>query len=265
MVVSCGHDEKGGYRGGKAGDQTGTEYYKRAWYARDSSKANAGWDCVLRYPDEAVGKRIALLSEQAAANNHIGYDQNQRSTFYAQLKAFAWCPNLITVDCESDCSASTAAVIIATGHQLGIQALADVPYTLTTYNMKSALVKAGFKVLNVNKYLSSDKYLKAGDIILNEAHHVVVNVDDGSLAGGSATKTIKNVTPYAGVVNVSDYLNVRVGAGTEYETAKLGDKNDKQPVRLPNGMVVSIDKECDGWGHLTNTGDYWVYLKYITK
>lgn len=258
MIVSCGHDENGKYRGGKAGDQTGTEYYKRSWY-----KPSYGWDCVLRYPDESVGKRIAKLSEQAAANNHIGYDQNQRTTFYTQLKAFAWCPNLIVNDCEADCSSSTAAVIIATGHQLGIQALADVPYTLTTYNMKDALVKAGFKCLKVNKYTTSDKYLKAGDIILNEKHHVVVNIDDGSAV--ESTKTIKDVTPYAGVVKVSDYLNVRTGPATTYESAKLGDKNDLSPIRLPNGMVVSIDKECDGWGHLTNTGDCWVYLKYVTK
>ena len=39
MISSCGHDENNKYKGGKAGDQTGTEYYLRTWY-----KPSYGWD-----------------------------------------------------------------------------------------------------------------------------------------------------------------------------------------------------------------------------
>lgn len=65
---------------------------------------------------------------------------------------------------------------------------------------------------------------------------------------------------YAGIVKVSSYLNVRLGPDTRFGTAKLGG----QEMRLPSGMVISIDKETDGWGRLTGTG-YWVSLQYVKK
>ena len=68
------------------------------------------------------------------------------------------------------------------------------------------------------------------------------------------------VKQYAGVVNVSSYLNVRSGPGTRFGTIKLGG----QEMRLPPNMVVSIDQENSGWGRLTGTG-YWVSLQYIQK
>ena len=40
LISNSGHDENGGYRGGKAGDQTGTEWYLRSWYDRP-------WNCVI--------------------------------------------------------------------------------------------------------------------------------------------------------------------------------------------------------------------------
>ena len=32
MISNCGHDENGRYSGGKAGDQTGTEWQVINWY-----------------------------------------------------------------------------------------------------------------------------------------------------------------------------------------------------------------------------------------
>ena len=47
-ISNSGSDENGAYRGGQAGDQTGTEWRMRSWY-------NRPWSCVLRYPDQKVG------------------------------------------------------------------------------------------------------------------------------------------------------------------------------------------------------------------
>ena len=41
MISNCGHDERGKYSRGKAGDQTGTEWQVINWY-------NRPWKCVLR-------------------------------------------------------------------------------------------------------------------------------------------------------------------------------------------------------------------------
>ena len=44
MISNCGHDENGRYSGGKAGDQTDTEWQVINWYSRP-------WKCVLRHPN----------------------------------------------------------------------------------------------------------------------------------------------------------------------------------------------------------------------
>ena len=46
-LSNCGHDENGRYAGGKAGDQTGTEYQIINWY-------NRPWLCVLRFEDKKL-------------------------------------------------------------------------------------------------------------------------------------------------------------------------------------------------------------------
>ena len=62
---------------------------------------------------------------------------------------------------------------------------------------------------------------------------------------------------YAGVVNVSSYLNVRSGPGTSYGVVRIGGTD----FRLPAGMVVSIEAEQTGWGKLTGVNG-WVSLKW---
>ena len=54
MISNCGHDERGKYSGGKAGDQTGTEWQVINWY-------NRPWKCVLRHPNAATRKLIAQM------------------------------------------------------------------------------------------------------------------------------------------------------------------------------------------------------------
>ena len=71
MISNCGHDERGKYSRGKAGDQTGTEWQVINWY-------NRPWKCVLRHPDVATRKLIAQMAKAAAVNNMVGYCQSHR-------------------------------------------------------------------------------------------------------------------------------------------------------------------------------------------
>lgn len=254
MLSSCGHDERGKYSGGQAGDQTGTEYYIRPFYV-----PSYGWDCILRHPDARVGERIAEIATQAAKNSRIGYDQGQRLTYYNALKTAGWHPEKIMTPCESDCSASTAAAIIAAGHQLGLTRLQQISPSCTTWTLKKALITAGFECLTESRYRVSDAYLLPGDIVLSEAHHVVINLTAGAQAAKKPQKE-NTVKQYAGVVNVSSYLNVRSGPGTSYGVMKIGGAD----FRLPAGMVVSIEAEKTGWGKLTGVAG-WVSLAYIKK
>ena len=188
-ISNCGHDENGRYAGGKAGDQTGTEYQIMNWYSRP-------WLCVLRFNDAKIAAMIADMATKAARNNLIGYDQgtagnsNDRYTFWQHLKASNYDPAQITIACESDCSASTAAIVKGAGYRLNNAKLKAVSIYLTTRNMRAAMKAAGAKVLTDSKYLTSGDYLKAGDILLNDNHHVAIAVTTGAKATSTPSTTL---------------------------------------------------------------------------
>lgn len=185
MISNCGHDERGGYSGGKAGDQTGTEWYIRSWY-------NHNWNCVIRF-SENVREQLALNAERAAKNNLIGYDQNERLSYYNHLKASNWNASKITVACEADCSAGVSANIIAAGYILGIDKLKSFNKSNTTRSLKNACKTVGATILTESKYLTSDAYLLRGDLILKEGSHVTTNLTNGSKVSSNSNQ-VSNVS-----------------------------------------------------------------------
>lgn len=176
MISNSGSNENGKVYGGQPGDQTGREWQIRTWY-------NRPWKCVLHHPDAKVRALIAEYAEQAAKNNLIGYNQLNRNSFWAALKK-AGTPAKINVACDADCSAGVCGIVKAVGYTLGIDKLKAVSEKLVTSQMRAALKKAGFSVYTASKYLTSDKYLARGDILLNDAHHTAIN-----LANGTTSKT----------------------------------------------------------------------------
>lgn len=184
-ISNCGSDERGKATGGKAGDNNKKEWRIRNWYS-------SPWSIVLRYPDSKVRAMFADMAEAAAKNDNVGYDQWQRLTFWNQLQKVDYKPENIKTKCESDCSAGVAAIVKATGIRLGIAALKNISESLTTRNMKKALIAAGFEALTASKYLTSDKYLLEGDILLNEGQHTCINLSVGSLANNT---TVVNYKP----------------------------------------------------------------------
>ena len=263
-ISNCGHDENGRYAGGKAGDQTGTEYQIMNWYSRP-------WLCVLRFEDKTIADMIADMATKAAQNNHIGYDQgtvgnsNDRYTFWQQLKANGYDPAKIKKDCESDCSASTAAIIKGAGYRLGNAKLKAVSIYLTTYDMRQALKDVGAKVLTDSKYLKSGDYIKAGDVLLNDNHHVAIAVTTGAKANTLSASTILSKTPkWVGKVTANT-LNVRTWAGTE--NAQL-----KSYPTLAKGNLVDVcdtikAKDKSDWYYIRIAGKYFGFVsaKYIKK
>ena len=263
-ISNCGHDERGRYAGGKAGDQTGTEYQIMNWYSRP-------WLCVLRFNDTKIATMIADMATKAAQNNLIGYDQgtagnsNDRYSFWRHLKASNYDPAQITVACESDCSASTAAIVKGAGYRLNNARLKAVSIYLTTRNMRAAMKIAGAKVLTDRKYLTSGDYLKAGDILLNDNHHVAIAVTTGAKASMLSTPTILSKTPkWVGKVTANT-LNVRTWAGTENPQLK------SYPVLAKGNLVDVCDmikaKDKTDWYYIRIAGKYFGFAsaKYICK
>lgn len=176
MAVLIGHssiDERGKANSGIAGDQTGKEVCTRGWY-------NGSWHTVLRCKDEKKAEIMAQACEKACANANIGYDQYQRNTLRNAAKAVKW--DLSKVGkCECDCSS----LMTVCAECAGI----DIPYVYenapTTRTMVAEFKSTGeFDVLMETKYLTSDKYLKRGDILVKSGHTVMV------LENGASAKEI---------------------------------------------------------------------------
>lgn len=253
-ISNCGHDENNKYNGGKAGDQTGTEWQVINWY-------NRPWKCVLRHPDATVRKMIASMAKAAAVNNKIGYDQSQRGTFWEHLKASNFDPAQITVVCEADCSSGVAAIVKGAGYRLGNEKLKKVSTECYTGNLRAALKAAGFEVLTDSKYLTTDAYLLAGDILLNDGAHTATNLTDGAKSSGAGAS---NTTPVnsnvkadvahgfnkslAGTYKVTaSGLNLRAGAGTAKPILAV----------MKKGETV----QCYGYYNDCN-GVKWLYVVY---
>lgn len=223
QVSNSGMDERGGYAGGVAGDQSGREWQIRGWYSYP-------WKCVLRHPKKEVREKIAELHIKAAKNNNIGYDQYQRGTYWTQLQKVGYDPSKITVKCESDCSGGVIANTKATGYLLNISALKNLGASYTG-NMRTGFKNAGFTVLTESKYLTSSAYLVPGDILLSDGHHTCVNLGIGSKTG---------------YIQLYDTKNTSTTKKTTTEKKTTTTKTNKTTTSNP-------DKKVDWTGKVTAT------------
>ena len=212
MISNSGGDERGTISGGRAGDQTGSEWRIRAWYDRP-------WNCVLRHPDPSVRQKLAELSVKAAQNDHIGYDQNQRLSYWEQLQLNGYDPSKIFEDCEADCSAGVIANTRAVGRILGLPALDGIGATYTG-NMREAYRKAGFTILTDQKYLSGWKCLETGDILLNDVHHVCVYVGPGTVPASAPAPAAPDPDQAGAGIDMSNFKKVQAATLTSESQAK---------------------------------------------
>ncbi|MBQ9700981.1 MAG: peptidoglycan-binding protein [Lachnospiraceae bacterium] len=183
MAIKIGHasiDERGKATGGAAGDQTKKEVCTRTYFT-------ASWDAVLRPKSTGVAEKSAKFVEQACANDNVGYDQWGRNTLFEQAKKVNFDCSKITVKCECDCSSLIHVAVMAAG--------VNITYGsngFTTRTMVDRLVASGdYEKLTDSKYLTSDKYLKRGDILVNIGSHTVMVLEDGP---GDVKKEEKTVT-----------------------------------------------------------------------
>ena len=295
-ISNSGKDERNQYHGGVAGDQTGEEWMIKDWY-------NKNWIAVFRHPDPEVREMIASHAEKAAANDHIGYDQWQRTTFWTQLVASNYDPSQITVDCESDCSAGVAAIVKAVGFIKNIDALKNVPETMYTGNEKKYLKNAGFDVLTDPKYLKSDVNLIRGDILLYhktkpESGHTAIYLSNPTEIqnGTKSIDEIANEVISGKWGNGEDRKNRLTSAGYSYEDVQrrvneLINSNKPSEVKpsksykviaksglrvrsgpgtnhsilrvLSYGSTIAVKSINDGWAELEQGG--FVASNYISE
>jgi len=187
MAINIGHaslDENGKISGGAAGDQTGKEVCVRSWYSKP-------WGFVLRCTDPSLAEKMAKACEAGCANNKIGYDQNQRNTLNTQAKKVDYDLSKITTLCECDCSS----LMTVCAQAAGIEPAYSSGNAPTTSTMQARFKATGkFTVLTDSKYLTSDKYLKRGDILVKAGSHTAMALGNGSLSGSTTSTSSSTST-----------------------------------------------------------------------
>ena len=151
-------DEKGGYVGGVAGDQTGKEVSTQPYYMHKH-----GWYCLRpKSPSDAI--KIANAMKAACANDNIGYDQGNRFGIITALQKYGSMKK-ITTKTEGDCSTLVRACCMEAK---------IYPDNFTTYNEASILDKTG--KFEKKFEVTSEKQLRKGDILgsKKKGHTVVV-------------------------------------------------------------------------------------------
>ena len=252
MISNCGMDERGGFRGGRAGDNTGMEWRLCNWYPYP-------WDTMLRYPVPAVRHWMGDQARAAARNDHIGYDQAERMSFWYNLQLAGYDAAKIENNCEADCSSGVLAIAKAAGYHFGIDALKGVNAYGYTGNEESILRSAGFEVYKSAQYLSSCNYLDNGDILLNTTHHTAFNVSVGALYGYDKPVNVpsdaRNDIGLRYRVHVQKYgwlPSVHDGqiAGTAGENKRL----EALKITPPEGVELEVDVHIQTYGWRTYKG-----------
>ena len=181
MSVIIGHasiDENGKASGGTAGDQNGKEVLTRSWY-------NKPWNVMLRPKSATVAELSARACEAACENPYIGYDQGGRNTLYTKAKAVGFDLSAVGA-CECDCSSLMHVCAMAGGAKLSYGSNG-----FTTRTMVKEFVSSGdYEKFTDSKYLTSDQYLKRGDILVKEGSHTVMVLEDGSAVATAETPVI---------------------------------------------------------------------------
>lgn len=172
MSVIIGHasiDERGKAKGGVAGNQSGKEVCTRTWY-------NKPFKYILRPKSNKLAEKMALMCEQGCSNRNIGYDQNERNTLHTLAKAVGYDLRKIDKPCETDCSAFMTVCAIGGGVS-ALEYNGNAPTTSTMVNVFKATKQ--FYVIDKTSILTTDKYLRRGDILVAPGSHTVMVLSNG--------------------------------------------------------------------------------------
>ena len=245
MIGHASRDENKQYKNGQAGDQDGLEVCKRTWF-------NRPWKIVLRAKDDKIRDKIAHAMELACDNPNLGYDQNQRCSLWNDVKTKGFDPSKTTKAVETDCSALVCVCCAYAG--IPTQYLMISGNSLTTSTMQKYLMSSGyFELLTDNQYLTSDKYLLRGDILVYPSHHTAVNLDDGIYAKQSTE--LKSIDEIA-----QEVINGKWGSGSDRIQRLRASGYNPQLVQAKVNEILKTQQEVKQDTDNSNAKIIWDYL-----
>lgn len=233
-IAHASISEKGTINGIK-GDQTGGEVCTREWYDK-------GWDTVMRPTTNAIAEKIAYAATAAALNENIGYGQSDRTTLYNEAIKVGFDPAKVKVKCNCDCSSLIAVIC----RYAGIAIDKDI----YTGNEAAALETSGhFYKLTDKKYLTTDKYLKRGDILIKRYSHTATMIENGSGITGDCVMAPNTASSFTEKI-----------AGT-YRTTKICNLREKGNLMGATMAIIPMGKTFRNYGFysIDSRGVTWLY------
>ena len=254
IVILAGamEDENRNLKNGKAGDQlqkSSTNDTKGEVRFKEFYIHKKGW-YGFRFISDAHADKFIEAVKQIVNNKNIGYDQNNRYDIIEKLKKYGTLEK-ISVPTECVCSSLIrAAIIQATGKDLGPFLSGDMPELFD----KSGLFEKKIVV-------KSDSDVEDGMILVTKTKghtEAVVSGKPRKKKSATASKTFK---PYLVKITAKS-LNVRKGAGQKYKVVTKVKKDE---------VYTIVDVKMNGktkWGLLKSgkeNRDMWISLKYTKK
>ena len=236
-VVGARIDERGKASGGKAGDQT-DDGTGRGELCVHQLTASGSWVYILRPPRNADA--IVKAAYATAANDHVGYDQSQRTTFYDAAKKVGWDISAIKTDVETECAAAVSVWANCAGY--------NVSMDMYTGDEVAALKAVGFTCI---AYASGS--LKPGDVLWRKGHTVVyvgtnkTYTKDVSQANAPVVAKLVDLSHWNGNVDLA-----KIKAAGWHVVLKCGDNNISGIV---DPTFQSRAKKCEQLG--IPYGVYW--------
>lgn len=230
IIGSARHDENGNYRGGRNGDQDGTEVSTQTFYMHPK-----GW-VLLRVINPEHAAKLAQAMLDACANSHIGYDQNDRNLIKI-VKKYGSIAKIV-VDTDTDCSGLVRACIYqATGIDTG---------DFYTGNEADALYKTGLFEKPVD--VTAETVLYDGDVLVTKTKgHTVIVVSGRPRVNESKAKT--------GWIKAGDKWYYRIAEGVNahgWRNIKNADGKTRRYYFNDKGEMLT------GWQPISNK---WYYFE----
>lgn len=149
---------------------------------RESIWFNPGWNKVIRAKNKLDAENIAKAMEESCACELVSYDMTRRTSFFEKVRAYGWSTKTLDCQCYTDCSCLVATCVNMAGIKVSPE--------MYTGNQAMVLdLTRRFEILTDSRYLTSDKYLIRGDILLKEGKHTAIVLTNGSSHGTARVST----------------------------------------------------------------------------
>ncbi|MDD6311584.1 MAG: hypothetical protein PUB09_06680 [Firmicutes bacterium] len=144
-----------------AGDQDGKEVTTSNWVYSSSSDSWKKWGYVIRFKDSGNAEKLAQTMEAACSNNKIGYDNKKEPPLNDYIAAAGYDMSKVKTNCETDCNC-----LVATCVNCVFASKKVTQYGDWSKNVNAFVKTNSFTVYTDKEYVSSDKYLRRGDILM---------------------------------------------------------------------------------------------------